>query len=68
MLVVISTMEVTMAKQDSNFSDACDGGKPVQGDDHAAAALAQGNPKAGKVAQAWNMKDQSSAGQKYTGR
>jgi hypothetical protein len=57
-----------MAEQDKNFSDALDGDQPVQGDDHAAAALAQGNPKAGAVPQAWNMKDQSSAGQKYTGR
>lgn len=56
-----------MAKN-SNYADACDGGQPVKGDDHAAAVLANANSKAKKVPQAWGMKDQQSSGAKYTGR
>lgn len=46
----------------------CDGGQPVQGDDHAAAALAQGGKKSRPVPTTFGMKDQSAAGSKYTGR
>ena len=55
-------------KTDNLYADAADGGQPVQGDEHAAAVLAQGSNRSKKVPQTWTMKDQQSAGQKYTGR
>ena len=45
-----------------------DGGQQECSDGKAAAALAQGHPKSGAVATAWGQTDQSTAGQKLTGR
>jgi hypothetical protein len=55
-------------KSDPYFTDGADGDQPCSGDAHAAAVLAQGSNRSKKVAQSFGMKDQESAGQKYTGR
>jgi hypothetical protein len=54
--------------QFDKWTPARDGGQPVQGDDHAAATLAQGNDKCKPVPTAHGMKDVNAPGQKYTGR
>jgi len=57
-----------MAKDSKFYADACNGGQPVQGDDHAAAVLARGSNRSQKVPIAKGMKDVNAAGGKLTGR
>jgi hypothetical protein len=52
----------------SQYDNDCCGGQPVQGDEHAAATLAQGSNRSKRVPAAYGMKDQDSAGEKLTGR
>lgn len=50
------------------YTDASDGGKPVQDDSHAAACLAQGSNRSKSVPTSYGMKDRNDPGNKLTGR